>query len=175
MPPRTRIKLLKGTALQLAAAKLHYASEKITEKVKPILERSPIKDHAYTIKARTKSPARIVRKVEEKREEAKRNGLKPSFNPENLTDGSGLRVITLFQNDIPSVVKILLELVSHDPQYAEFPFVKDGLAEVEVYTYRPDNDPYRIADAVKKWSSTLVTRTNSAPPRTPSPATPRST
>ena len=118
-----KAKNFENRDLELAAGKLYYASERVAEKVGPILKRSPISDRSYTIKCRLKSPHRIVRKIKEKRELSASS----NYTTDDVTDGCGVRIVTLFQNDIPEVVKMLLEMVSHDAKYAEFPFVKDGL------------------------------------------------
>lgn len=152
MARRTR---LDGVALKAAASQLHEASELVEKKVRPVLDHSPIKDFAYSIKSRTKSTARILRKVEENRKGCTQDDENWGYGPKNVTDGCGVRVVTLFQHDVLAVVKILLEMIKRDSSLALFPFKEDGLHEIKIFTNRPEGDPYAIPNQVRKLVETF--------------------
>lgn len=130
--------------LEAAAHKLYVVAEEVQKKVVPMIEQSPINDHVYRITHRVKRPLRIVWKIQEKQKND------PSFGIDNITDAFGLRVVTLFQNEIPSIVKILFDMIKHDKDFAGLPFVRNGLRELRIYTNRPEGDPYAIAGAVRE-------------------------
>lgn len=140
---RTR---LSGSKLRLAAHELYRDAEIIDKRVPDILRRSPVVNIAYTIRNRVKSPERILNKIGEKRKDPKKWG----YGPKDITDAAGIRIITLFQNDIPNVVKSLIELHDRQPQYAEFPFARNGLKEIAVYSNRPDGDPLSIEPKIRE-------------------------
>ena len=130
--------------LDAAAHKLYVVAEEVQKKVVPMVEQSPIKDQAYRITHRVKRPLRIVKKVQEKQKNDS------SYGIDKITDAFGLRVVTLFQNEIPSIVKILFDMIKHDKNFAGLPFVRNGLRELRIYTNRPEGDPYAIAEAVRE-------------------------
>lgn len=150
MAAATNAKPLVGDALQAAAGELYVASLLVEKRVMSDLKMSPLNDLAYAVNSRVKLPVRIMRKVLEMRAGRGESTPRPTYGPHSITDACGLRIVTLFQNQIPEVVKFIIRMVAHDRTLATFPFVKNALEEVSIYTNRPLNDPVSIKDAVIK-------------------------
>lgn len=141
---------ITGSTLKGECHRLSYLANSVSKSVTEKLIRSPLSDIAYTIKSRVKTPGRIENKIIEKRNGAKRGDEYWAYDHTDITDSFGLRIVTLFQNDIPAVVETVIKMVEQDPCFVEFPFVKNSLQEVNVYTSRPLSDPYSISSDVEE-------------------------
>lgn len=137
-----------GDELNIRCYRILYAAEKALRKVLPDVETSSVKASSYTIKGRTKTKKDIYDKVIRKREGTDGKPPKPAYEPEDVTDAAGLRVVTLFQPDMIEVVSHLLKMISHDENVAHSPFHRGDLREVLIFTNRPDKDPLSIAGVV---------------------------
>lgn len=92
----------------------------------------------YAYKFRVKSEAKLVEKVHRKVKE------KPLYDLASITDVLGLRLITLFRHEIPTVLKQVLLLIKHEQAVEPNPFEQNRLDEVIVYTNAFEHDPFLI-------------------------------
>jgi ppGpp synthetase/RelA/SpoT-type nucleotidyltranferase/predicted MPP superfamily phosphohydrolase len=93
---------------------------------------------AYAFKSRVKDHSRVLSKLENRRK-------KPSgYRLEDMPDLCAFRIITLYQDDIPKLLKEMLAKISEDPG----PFVKSEPIEIEVNTSRLPSDPLSLENAV---------------------------
>jgi ppGpp synthetase/RelA/SpoT-type nucleotidyltranferase len=93
---------------------------------------------------------------------------------QDITDVIGLRLITLFRNEIPKILAETLLLIKHKQNIQPIPFKIDSFEEVIIYTNAPTYDPFltdlqnvlmqediqfRIAESKEGYSSVhIVTR-----------------
>jgi ppGpp synthetase/RelA/SpoT-type nucleotidyltranferase len=92
----------------------------------------------YAIKDRLKSWESIQAAVQRKKEED------PKYSPETVTDASGIRLVTLFQADLPGTLNEFIELIDTADQGAGGGFETDPIDHVLIYSSRDENDPLSI-------------------------------
>lgn len=140
-----------GDRLHRLAAEVNDASQRVEDKVEPVLISEPLKSIAYTIKHRVKDTVKIKRKVARKRQGARAGTKNWRYEPTHVTDGCGFRIVTLFQKEIVDVVAELIKMIQHDGQYSvKNPFTRDGLKEVTIFTNRPPDEEGSIHVQVKE-------------------------
>lgn len=93
----------------------------------------------YAFKSRVKSETKLVEKVNRKVRE------KADYELSHVTDVIGLRLITLFRNEIHQVLNEILKLIRHEKDLKPNPFEKCLFEEVIIYTNAPSYDPF-LAD-----------------------------
>ncbi len=97
-------------------------------------------DVFYAIRSRPKSVSKTMAKVLRKRAEGK-----PEYEPETIRDVVGIRVVTLYREDVIEALKIFLKMINHSAPYERSsPFEHRGLEEKIVYTTAPMGDPEAI-------------------------------
>ena len=98
-----------------------------------------IEDDAYLIKSRVKRVDSLVSKVLERRQDND-----PSYGPENARDIVGLRLLALFKNDLPMLVRRFIAFVawSQKPPFSLFygTVINEAIAEIKIYATSDVND-----------------------------------
>jgi len=120
--------------LNLLATHISHAAEAAEADVLQILKTAKLQEQCYAYKSRVKPWDKLVQKVNIKRKEKEYSVL-------SVTDVLGLRVVTLFRQDMVNVVDTLLGLISHSENYNPNPFVMGSLKEAIIYTPSIGNDP----------------------------------
>jgi ppGpp synthetase/RelA/SpoT-type nucleotidyltranferase len=138
----------EGSELDAHSWAVKEAAEKALRRIMRAITNSPIREPAYAIKSRIKTKQDVYDKVLRKRKGNRKEKPKPDYEPESMTDVAGVRIVTLFQPDIVSVVSHLIKMVQRHETTPESPIDKDGLKEVLIFTNRPDNDPLAVAQSV---------------------------
>ena len=134
------------TACRVAAQK----AEQVHKWLKPILQGSAASKGCYRFKDRTKPWNEIWLKVLGKRQHEKPELRKPNYTPENVTDVSGFRIVSLFNSDIPTVLDALFALFKAPLPPGAAPGRFGKLGEVIFYTSRRLDDPLSILPDVRK-------------------------
>jgi len=116
------------------ASEISHSAEAAENQLLEILKTSNLRDKCYAYKSRVKTWKSLISKVEIKRKK------KPEYNLEDITDVLGLRVVTLFRQDMIDVIDIILSLVTHQMPYNPIPFVKNSLKEAIIYSPSITND-----------------------------------
>ena len=95
---------------------------------------------AYMIKSRVKAADSLVTKVLE------RLPKKPSYKAEDVRDVIGLRLLTLFRNELPILVRRFLNFVEWSQKDPFFLFhgnmISDCIEEIIIYPTSVNSDPY---------------------------------
>lgn len=103
---------------------------------------------AYAIRSRTKSVEKIIQKVHNKRNHKNPQKAKPNYEPESIRDIVGVRIVTLFREDMISVLKDMLKLIEHDSDGIS-PFTKDLVEEAIIYSPEVAGDTQAISNRVR--------------------------
>jgi ppGpp synthetase/RelA/SpoT-type nucleotidyltranferase len=91
----------------------------------------------YLFKSRAKSVERTIEKVLWKRKEKD-----PLYEPEKITDIVGLRVVTLFREDVIEALKVILQAINHEGRFETYsPLARRVLREKIIYTTAGVGDP----------------------------------
>lgn len=132
-----------------------YNAGRVHDWLEPLLRDSVLKDRAaaerpYAFKDRTKSGHDIYLKVLSRRKASKESD--PIYEPSEVKDASGFRIVKLFNDEVPQALDELLSFLKLLKEATE-PTVKDnkllGVTEIEFHTSRP-NDPLSIYREVQK-------------------------
>ncbi|CAE6818209.1 hypothetical protein R75461_05975 [Paraburkholderia nemoris] len=97
-----------------------------------------IERECYAVRARVKPENRLVEKVGRKRE------TKTDYRLESITDVIGIRLIALFRMDLPKIMTMVLDIISHDAEIMPNPVKKGSLEEVIVYSNEIDSSPFNL-------------------------------
>jgi ppGpp synthetase/RelA/SpoT-type nucleotidyltranferase len=116
------------------ASEISHSAEEAEQSLLAILKTADLQANCYAYKSRVKSWKNLLSKVELKRKK------KPEYCLSDITDVLGLRIVTLFRQDMIDIIDIILSLISHQVEYNPVPFEKDGLVEAIIYTPSPKND-----------------------------------
>lgn len=127
--------MLMNHLLGYNALRLETAGREYEKQVLNAVSSCGIASLCYAYKSRVKSEAKLVEKVQRKELE------KPGYKLESITDVIGLRLITLFRNEIPKVLNEVLMLIQHKKDLKPNPFEINRLEEVIIYTTAPSHDP----------------------------------
>jgi len=131
-----------GTDLELRARRVHEPAIIVQQAVSKALQSENVKVF-YAIRTRVKPVKDVIDKVIRKRNNKK--GAKPNYEPEDVTDVVGFRVVTLFREDLIEALRLLLQLIKHEGVYvSSSPFVRNELKESIVYTTARVGDPEAI-------------------------------
>lgn len=128
--------------LELRAFRVHQPAPQALREVLNSLQTSDF-DVFYAIRSRVKPVKAIIEKVRRKRKEGKSD-----YRPEDITDIVGIRIVTLFREDVIDALKIFLRLIRHQGS-AVSPFAKNGLKEGIIYTSAPAGDPEAILSRLR--------------------------
>ncbi|KJE36338.1 hypothetical protein UF64_04080 [Thalassospira sp. HJ] len=126
--------------LRPKASALHEACLDIEDQVMTYLRkiRFSEKSYIYALKSRTKSTEGIISKVKRKRKGAQKGSDNWRYEIHHMTDGFGIRIVTIFQSDIVQVVKDLIDIINH--KHEENPIRKGRIFEAKIYTNRPKDE-----------------------------------
>ncbi|EKE06186.1 MAG: RelA/SpoT protein [uncultured bacterium] len=106
------------------------------------LQQSGIFKKCYAHKSRVKPEKKLVEKIERKRKE------KLDYNLQCITDVVGIRLVTLFRADMPSVFETILDIINHNYSLDPNPFLKEGLEEVTIYYTNPNDNIRHLIKAI---------------------------
>lgn len=144
-----------------------------------MLRDSKLADLCYAYKIRTKPEAKLLEKVERKKQ------IKPSYSLADITDVVGLRLVALFRAEMVDIFEGILSVITHNNGISPNPFDKGRPEEVIIYKGANvfDELPARLREVVGKlcpgllikeehskegYSSVhLVTRLNISPESSP--------
>lgn len=135
--------------IKFLATHISHAAEEAERKILQILKTVKLQEQCYAYKSRVKPWDKLVEKVELKKKEK-------DYNLCSVTDVLGLRVVTLFRQDMIKVVDTLLALISHSHNYNPNPFLQSSLNEAIIYTPSIGNDPVISEIKRKIQSSELI-------------------
>jgi ppGpp synthetase/RelA/SpoT-type nucleotidyltranferase len=116
------------------ASEISHSAEDAEQKLLAILKTAGLQAKCYAYKTRVKSWKKLLSKVEIKKEK------KSKYCLSDITDVLGLRIVTLFRQDMIDIIDIILSLVSHQLPYNPIPFEKNGLKEAIIYSPSLNND-----------------------------------
>lgn len=128
---------------QNAALRMEQTGANNLEAVLVSLRQLGLSERCYAFKARVKTEERILNKLARKRIE---KGLE--YDLYSISDIVGLRVITLFKQEIIGIIQYLLEIVNHDVLKDNNPFMQGILEEAVIYTMNPQKDD--VANAIRE-------------------------
>src|SRR6266851_5542175 len=131
-----------GSNLELRAYRVHKPAPAAQQAVLRALQFENM-NVFYAIRSRVKPVESIIEKVIRRRTD--KTSPKPEYEPENLTDVVGFRVVTLFREDVIEALRLFLQLIKHEGPYeTSSPFVENKLRESIVYTTASVGDPEAI-------------------------------
>jgi ppGpp synthetase/RelA/SpoT-type nucleotidyltranferase len=130
---------------------LHSDAQHVSKPIRAMLaseflEKPSFSRSIYAIKSRVKPDHDIAQKVIRKRALASINNTPNHLNYDvkKITDAAGFRIVTLYQNAIPSVFEHLLRVMLQDPDGKTCFFGIDSIKEIAPFSSRPDGDPLAI-------------------------------
>ena len=132
--------------LELRAYKVHEPAPEALQTVMAALQSSELWNVFYAIRSRTKSVEKIREKVLRKRRDDPE--IKADYEPEDIRDVVGVRIVTLFREDLIEAVRALLAMIRHHPPYENSPFMRDRLDEAIIYSTTPIGDPQAIVSRI---------------------------
>ena len=139
----------EGKELELKAFQVNAPASEAMRDVLQALEASNIKKVAYAIRSRTKTVQKIIEKVHLKRNpEDDEKEPKPYYEPENIRDIVGLRIITLFREDMIEVLRDVLKMIEHNGD-ATSPFINGEVEEAIIYSPDVVGDTQAISNRVR--------------------------
>lgn len=121
--------------LELNALRLEVSGTALEKDVLSAVSSSGIAALCYAYKSRVKPGSKLIEKVQRKIKE------KPEYTIEKITDVIGLRLITLFRNEISNVLRQVILLLKHENAINPNPFEANSLEEVIIYTSGSPHDP----------------------------------
>jgi len=140
----------EGQALLLRAITINDASNQAQKKLERDLHIDALNTNekiTYAVKSRVKSPSDILQKVDRKRRGSKLGSKNWHYEPYHLTDGCGFRIVTVFQDGIPTAVRHVIDMITHKRETTAF--VKDAVKEITIYSNR-HKEHDEIAQRVKR-------------------------
>ncbi|TKV80097.1 tetratricopeptide repeat protein [Bradyrhizobium elkanii] len=130
--------------LELRAFRIHAPAQKALQEILNALQSST--DVFYAVRSRVKPVKAILEKTQRKR----REGGREDYQPEDITDIVGVRVVTLFREDVIDALKIFLGLIKHQgTHFTKSPFTMDSLKEGLIYTNATVGDPEAITSRLR--------------------------
>jgi len=133
-----------GVDLELRAFRVHAPASLALRDVLSTLHSTDM-DVFYAIRSRAKPVKKIIEKTGRKRRDGKLD-----YEPDDITDVAGIRVVTLFREDVIDALKIFLRLIKHEGIYSSnSPFVKDELKEGIIFTTASVGDPEAITSRLR--------------------------
>lgn len=122
--------------LELNAVRLENGGQKNVQQIWHALASCGIGNLCYAYKSRVKPEKKLVEKVHRKIKE------NPQYSIEAITDVIGVRLITLFKNEIPKILNEVLLLIKHEKDLMPNPFIRGRLEEVIIFSNLPAYDPF---------------------------------
>lgn len=134
------------------ASHISHTAEAAEKDLLDILKISGIRDRCYAYKTRVKSWDKLLAKVEIKQQS------KSDYDIGSVTDVLGLRVVTLFRQDMVDIVDSILALITHKESFKPNPFVANSLKEAIIYTPSMGSDPVINQVLQKIKASSLISK-----------------
>jgi ppGpp synthetase/RelA/SpoT-type nucleotidyltranferase len=130
-----------------------YRAGSVHKWLAPVLEQSAAAERAYAFKGRVKSAEDIYNKVRGRRNHEDPGKRNPNYQPNQVTDASGFRIVKLFNAEVPDSLDELLSLLKLKLKEAHDTDSKNGklkeVTEIEFHTSRRFDDPLSIFKGVK--------------------------
>jgi ppGpp synthetase/RelA/SpoT-type nucleotidyltranferase len=95
--------------LVLRCREVHDVAREVENLVSSELQAAATDATIYVFKSRLKTPGKVLSKVLRKRRELLEKGSTETYEPDQVTDVFACRFVTLFQEQIPEIVRILFE------------------------------------------------------------------
>jgi ppGpp synthetase/RelA/SpoT-type nucleotidyltranferase len=146
--PRNRA----DAALRKESKEVAHDTAPVHAWVKSVLEDSLASRNAYAFKSRTKPFNEIVAKVQAKRNHEDPAERHTDYGPSSLTDVSGFRIVSLFNDEIPTALGHLLDLLETLPTTADprGTFLADPVEEIILFSSRREGDALSIDAKVEE-------------------------
>lgn len=122
------------------------AAENAEKEVLDILKSAKMREKSYAYKSRVKPWEKLLSKVAIKKQD------NPEYELSSVTDVLGLRVVTLFRQDMVEVVNTLLTLIENRDDLKPNPFIKNRIEEAIIFTPSIGSDPV-ISQIISKINS----------------------
>lgn len=135
-----------GVTLALQCYVVNELAEKASKMLKGDLDKIVKEKNLYRLDERLKGQESIQNKVLRKRDEIKRSGLPGRYEPENVTDAWGTRIVTYFKSQILDTLSSVFALIHKK----ELDGVSILIDEIVIYDNRPLKDPLSIAVKAKQ-------------------------
>lgn len=107
-----------GNDLERRALKAHADAPDALQRIVFAFQSSDVWKVFYAIRHRVKTHDKIVEKVLRKRREGK-----PTYEPEKVTDIVGIRIVTLFREDVIDAVRLVIDMIRKRPPFQNSPFL----------------------------------------------------
>jgi hypothetical protein len=131
---------------RLEAHEFLDVGRKLQERILLYFNQIELASGTYAFKSRVKEHSRIMSKLEDRRK-------KPGgYDLSDMPDICAFRIITLYQDDIPKLLKEMLSKIASDPG----PFIREEPINIEVNTSRLPTDPLSLDNAVAAIASELI-------------------
>jgi ppGpp synthetase/RelA/SpoT-type nucleotidyltranferase len=131
------------------ASQLEKLSHPVMEQIIASLKSEGVFTDAYAVKTRIKDETKLLEKVKRKRSLEGRTDYRLS----DITDVIGLRIVSLFREDMIDLFRKSVKLISHDSSINPNPFQKASFEEVIIYS------PYEhdaLTASIKLMSSSII-------------------
>jgi ppGpp synthetase/RelA/SpoT-type nucleotidyltranferase len=125
---------IHGPSNDYLALRLEHDSQSALNKILDALRGVGIIDEAYAIKARVKTEQKLVEKLQRKQK------VKSGYTLADITDVIGVRIVSLFREDMIELFRKLVELIDHSHKINPNPFLKNAFDEVIIYS-QSQHDP----------------------------------
>jgi len=127
---------------ELIAGKIQLAAEQAITSLIASMAQTSLLSSVYAYKHRVKSVERLLEK------KAIRQEKNQDYCIEGITDVIGIRLVTLFRNQMADIIDQVLSLTCHEHDLNPNPFLIGGVEEVIFYRGNVGSDP--ILDEIKK-------------------------
>jgi len=125
-----------------------YCADSVHEWLEPLLKGSAAAKRAYAFKGRVKSADDIYKKVLGRRNHEDTRKRDPNYQPSQVTDASGFRIVKLFNAEVPQSLDELLSLLKLKLKEETDSASQGGklkqVTEIEFHSSRRLDDPLSI-------------------------------
>ncbi|CAG9251380.1 RelA_SpoT domain-containing protein [Burkholderia diffusa] len=129
---------MNSESLETKALRIENKAKEVLSRIRGAISDTGIEDACYAVRARVKPEGRLVEKVGRKRE------TKRDYKLESITDVIGIRLITLFRIDLPKIMTMVIDIISHDAEIKPNPVKKGSLEEVIIYNSELESSPFNL-------------------------------
>ena len=143
---------IESEKLKHEAAQLEKVALPIMRDILSLVNNVGLNRESYAIKTRVKEEDKLLEKVDRKRTRDK----KSDYTLSSITDVIGLRLVSLFREDMIQLFRRLVELISHSNDSKPNPFQKSSFEEVIIYSPY-EHDP--LAVSIKLLANTVLPNT----------------
>jgi ppGpp synthetase/RelA/SpoT-type nucleotidyltranferase len=129
------------------ALRLEHNSSEALNRIIDVLREVGVMTDAYAIKARVKTEQKLIEKL------SRKQNVKPGYGLSDITDVIGVRIVSLFREDMIELFRRLVRLIKHIEDINPNPFSKESFEEVIIYS-QSEHDP--LAANIKLLSHSLL-------------------